>query len=71
VIVTANSPYENGQRVDIEILDESERGNVYLSKKVRHVSAEGEDMENRDTELTLRISEARQDWLLRHMKTRM
>lgn len=34
VIVTANSPYEPGQRVDIEILDESERGNVYLSKKV-------------------------------------
>ena len=36
VIVTANSPYEPGQRVDIEILDESERGNVYLSKKVCH-----------------------------------
>ena len=33
VIVTANAPYENGQRVDIEILDGSERGNVYLSKK--------------------------------------
>jgi hypothetical protein len=34
VIVTANSPYEPGQRVDIEILDQTERGNVYLSKKV-------------------------------------
>ncbi|WVQ70273.1 endoplasmic reticulum vesicle protein 25 [Kwoniella botswanensis] len=33
VIVTANVPYENGQRVDIEILDGSERGNVYLNKK--------------------------------------
>ncbi|WRT66958.1 endoplasmic reticulum vesicle protein 25 [Kwoniella shivajii] len=33
VIVTANVPYEPGQRVDIEILDGSERGNVYLSKK--------------------------------------
>lgn len=34
IIVTANSPHEAGQRVDIEILDGSERGNVYLSKKV-------------------------------------
>lgn len=34
VIVTANSPPEPGQRIDIEILDGSERGNVYLSKKV-------------------------------------
>jgi hypothetical protein len=34
VIVTANSPTSDGQRVDIEILDGSERGNVYLSKKV-------------------------------------
>nr|XP_019013358.1 endoplasmic reticulum vesicle protein 25 [Kwoniella pini CBS 10737]OCF52139.1 endoplasmic reticulum vesicle protein 25 [Kwoniella pini CBS 10737] len=33
VIVTANVPYEPGQRVDIEILDGSERGNVYLNKK--------------------------------------
>ncbi|WVR05034.1 endoplasmic reticulum vesicle protein 25 [Kwoniella sp. DSM 27419] len=33
VIVTANVPHEHGQRVDIEILDGSERGNVYLSKK--------------------------------------
>ncbi|GFZ46293.1 Endoplasmic reticulum vesicle protein 25 [Saitozyma sp. JCM 24511] len=33
VIVTANSPTSDGQRVDIEILDGSERGNVYLSKK--------------------------------------
>ena len=34
VIVTANSPPEPGQRIDIQILDGSERGNVYLSKKV-------------------------------------
>lgn len=33
VIVTANSPPEPGQRIDIEILDGSDRGNVYLSKK--------------------------------------
>ncbi|WVQ78145.1 endoplasmic reticulum vesicle protein 25 [Cryptococcus sp. DSM 104549] len=33
VIVTANVPFEPQQRVDIEILDGSERGNVYLSKK--------------------------------------
>ncbi|WWD15766.1 endoplasmic reticulum vesicle protein 25 [Kwoniella shandongensis] len=33
VIVTANVPAEAEQRVDIEILDGSERGNVYLSKK--------------------------------------
>ncbi|KAK8869959.1 endoplasmic reticulum vesicle protein 25 [Kwoniella newhampshirensis] len=33
VIVTANVPTEAEQRVDIEILDGSERGNVYLSKK--------------------------------------
>jgi len=36
VIVTANSPYEPGQRVDIEILDTEHGGNVYLSKKVSH-----------------------------------
>jgi len=34
VIVTANVPQSAGQRVDIEILDGSERGNVYLSKRV-------------------------------------
>jgi hypothetical protein len=34
VIVTANSPYEPGQRIDIEILDTEHGGNVYLSKKV-------------------------------------
>lgn len=34
VIVTANAPHSPGQRVDIEIIDGSERGNVYLSKKV-------------------------------------
>jgi hypothetical protein len=34
VIVTANVPHSPGQRVDIEILDGSERANVYLSKKV-------------------------------------
>ncbi|KAK4689958.1 p24 family protein delta-1, partial [Tremellales sp. Uapishka_1] len=33
VIVTANVPPLPGQRVDIEILDGSQRGNVYLSKK--------------------------------------
>ncbi|KAL7422244.1 vesicle coat component [Cryptotrichosporon argae] len=33
VIVTANVPAAAGQRVDIEILDGSERGNVYLSKR--------------------------------------
>jgi hypothetical protein len=35
VIVTANVPPGPGQRVDIEILDGSEKGNVYLSKRVR------------------------------------
>jgi hypothetical protein len=34
VIVTANVPAAEGQRVDIEILDGSDQGNVYLSKKV-------------------------------------
>lgn len=34
VIVTANVPADPGQRVDIEIIDGSERGNVYLSKRV-------------------------------------
>jgi hypothetical protein len=34
VIVTANVPPGPGQRVDIEIIDGSERGNVYLSKRV-------------------------------------
>ena len=34
VIVTANVPQSAGQRVDIEILDGSERGNVDLSKRV-------------------------------------
>ncbi|KAK1924708.1 putative endoplasmic reticulum vesicle protein 25 [Papiliotrema laurentii] len=33
VIVTANVPPGPGQRVDIEILDGSEKGNVYLSKR--------------------------------------
>ncbi|EIW69519.1 hypothetical protein TREMEDRAFT_30552, partial [Tremella mesenterica DSM 1558] len=33
VIVTANVPSSPGQRVDIEILDGSEQGNVYLSKR--------------------------------------
>nr|KIR83453.1 endoplasmic reticulum vesicle protein 25 [Cryptococcus tetragattii IND107] len=33
VIVTANVPGEPDQQVDIQILDGSERGNVYLSKK--------------------------------------
>ncbi|ORX39709.1 putative endoplasmic reticulum vesicle protein 25 [Kockovaella imperatae] len=33
VIVTANAPFEVGQRIDIDILDGSERGNVYLSKR--------------------------------------
>ncbi|CAD6566664.1 MAG: vesicle coat component [Tremellales sp. Tagirdzhanova-0007] len=33
VIVTANVPADPGQRVDIEIIDGSERGNVYLSKR--------------------------------------
>lgn len=33
VIVTANVPAEPGQRVDIDIIDGSERGNVYLSKR--------------------------------------
>jgi len=37
VIVTANVPPGPGQRVDIEIIDGSERGNVYLSKKVSSV----------------------------------
>jgi hypothetical protein len=37
VIVTANSPYEPGQRIDIEILDTEHGGNVYLSKKVSHL----------------------------------
>ena len=34
VIVTANIPADPGQRIDIEIIDGSERGNVYLSKRV-------------------------------------
>ena len=34
VIVTANVPPAANMRVDIDILDGSERGNVYLSKKV-------------------------------------
>lgn len=34
VIVTANAPITPGQRLDIEILDGSAKGNVYLSKKV-------------------------------------
>lgn len=33
VIVTANVPAAAGMRVDIDILDGSEHGNVYLSKK--------------------------------------
>lgn len=33
MIVTANVPGEPDQQVDIQILDGSERGNVYLSKK--------------------------------------
>jgi hypothetical protein len=37
VIVTANSPYEPGQRIDVEILDTEHGGNVYLSKKVSHL----------------------------------
>jgi hypothetical protein len=36
VIVTANSPYEPGQRIDVEILDTEYGGNVYLSKKVSY-----------------------------------
>ena len=34
VIVTANVPASSGQRIDIEILDGSDQGNVYLSKRV-------------------------------------
>ena len=34
MIVTANVPNAAGMRVDIEILDGSEHGNVYLSKQV-------------------------------------
>ncbi len=37
VIVTANVPPSGNQRVDIEIIDGSERANVYLSKKVGSV----------------------------------
>ena len=33
VIVTANAPAAPSQRIDIEILDGSARGNVYLSKR--------------------------------------
>lgn len=35
VIVTANAPQVQGMRVDVEIVDGSDSGNVYLSKKVR------------------------------------
>lgn len=33
VIVSANTPTSPGQRIDIEILDGSDKGNVYLSKR--------------------------------------
>lgn len=42
MIVTTNVPMVPGMRVDVEIVDGSDRGNVYLAKKVglrqlRHV----------------------------------
>ena len=33
VIVSANTPHAPGQRIDIEILDGSDQGHVYLSKR--------------------------------------